>query len=204
MTAVDAFVGFTGKLRLTELNDCMTIQISYDRLTYRALIDSGCDVNILFNDSTHGLTVPTNPLDGTLRGIGDVRAKISGSVRLSVNVGTLKMKESTFYILDSENEQYDCILGSEFLRANGFEIHPKENAVRIRDGDGYTLLSFSTSGELIEFSGINEEVWCSWISSSLRHRRMVPTWTNTWGSRGPPVPNKNVIGLIVLGLIAEV
>src|SRR5215470_8637656 len=30
LTAVDAFVGFTGKLRLTELNDCMTIQISYD------------------------------------------------------------------------------------------------------------------------------------------------------------------------------
>src|SRR5215469_4712333 len=148
LTAADAFVGFTGKLRLTELNDCMTIQISYDRLTYRALIDSGCDVNILFHDSTPGLTVPTNPLDGTLRGIGDVRAKISGSVRLSVNVGALKMKESTFYILDGENEQYDCILGSEFLRANGFEIHPKENAVKIRDGDGYTLLSFSTSGEL--------------------------------------------------------
>src|SRR5215469_487985 len=148
LTAVDAFVGFTGKLRLTELNDCMTIQISYDRLTYRALIDSGCDVNILFHDSTHGLTVPTTPLDGTLRGIGDVRAKISGSVRLSVNVGALKMKESTFYILDGENEQYDCILGSEFLRANGFEIHPKENAVKIRDVDGYTLLSFSTSGEL--------------------------------------------------------
>src|SRR5215469_10172215 len=87
-------------------------------------------------------------MNGYLRGIGDVRAKISGCVKMRMKIGNLEMDESDFFILDETNDYYDCIIGSEFLRENGFEICPKENVVQIRDGNGYIKLSFKTSGEL--------------------------------------------------------
>jgi len=126
----------------------MMIKVMHGGRSWKALLDTGCEASLIFEGASDALDLPKVSQRGVLKGIGNVSAGIKGSMNLTLSIGNLEMNECTFYIIDSKNEQYDLVLGCEFLRKNGFEICPRENVIRIRDGDGFIRLSFATDGEL--------------------------------------------------------
>ena len=148
VSILDAFAGFSPRLQLTEMNDCMMIKVMHGGRFWKALLDTGCEASLIFQDASNAIDLPKASQRGVLKGIGNVSASILGSMNLKLGIGNLEMKETTFYIISGKNEWYDMILGCEFLRTNGFEICPRENVIRIRDGDGFIRLSFSPDGEL--------------------------------------------------------
>ena len=107
MSVCDVFAGFSkGKLRLTEVNECMTLRVECQGRIWKCLVDSGCDTNIIFAHVMEELEGDKEINPGIIQGIGNQIAKVKGRMILRLSVGGIKMKEASFHCLDGIHDKF--------------------------------------------------------------------------------------------------
>lgn len=85
-----------------------------------ALIDSGCDVNLMSKDFYNELSkidfVQCNENNITLTGLGYSQVKSCGVVMLDITIDNCLYRNTTFYVMPNDSVPFQMIIGNAFLR----------------------------------------------------------------------------------------
>ena len=115
---------------------CLSVKMKCRGVEVRALIDTGCRVNVVFKNAYARMAEVSeeDKFSGSLKGIGKLSIPIFAKFDESVVMAGMRMKDDDFYVIDSINEKYDVLLGFKFLKMNGFVICPEKEMVEVRVG----------------------------------------------------------------------
>ncbi|RXG71115.1 hypothetical protein Avbf_04774 [Armadillidium vulgare] len=114
--------------RGSDWNKCLSIKVICGGIEIRALIDTGCLVNVVYMEAYERMILEDEQkgtVTGQLKGIGNILVPVVSSFRECIMIGNLKMEESDFYVLQSKSDKYDMLLGYNFLKENRIVIHPE-------------------------------------------------------------------------------
>lgn len=85
-----------------------------------ALIDSGCDVNLMSKDFYNELSksdfVQCNENNITLTGLGYSQVKSCGVVKLDITIDNCLYRDTTFYVMPNDSVPFQMIIGNDFLQ----------------------------------------------------------------------------------------
>ena len=143
--------GFTNvNVKFGGLNECLSVKILCGGIEVRALIDTGCMVNVVYKevyDKMRFCEGQSEVINGELRGIGNMAVPIVARFGECVEIGGIRMNESDFYVLDGKSDKYDVLLGYKFLKENGIIVHPEKMMIERKVGkEGKCQLYLSDSG----------------------------------------------------------
>ena len=94
--------GFTNvKVKFGGLNQCLSVKILCGGINVRALIDTGCMVNVVYKEVYGKMKVlegQSEGINGELREIGSMPIPIVARFGDCVELGGVRMSESGFYV----------------------------------------------------------------------------------------------------------
>ena len=128
-TSCDVFVG-------KRVNRCISMKIECRGVEVRAMIDTGCRVNVVYQNVFERMAGKGEhqSICGSLNGLGDFSTPAVAKFSESVVIAGMRMEEDEFYVVDSKNEKYDVLLGYKFLKKNGVVVHPEHEMIEVRLG----------------------------------------------------------------------
>ena len=136
MTNVKEGFAFAGVRFVKDVSRCLSVMIECRGVPMRALVDTGCAVNVVYKNVYEKLPGDREPYNrlGYVRGIGELQVPVIAKSREEIKVDGISMNVGDFYVIDSENDRYDVLLGYKFLKENQIVVYPREDMIEMKGG----------------------------------------------------------------------
>lgn len=119
-----------------ELYRCMAVQMTIGNCQLKALLDTGCKSNLIFKAAYEKLNnakclLKTIMLkEGwNINGIGNKPIKVQRKVQVNMKLYDAHLGPKEFFVVDIEKEDYDIVLGLDFIKETRILINPKRNVI---------------------------------------------------------------------------
>ena len=132
---VDIKAGFTiiGKQRQPGMHECMTVQINTSNNQFKALLDTGINMNVLCQDIYRQLLqddiLDQENCNFSIKGISDKPVQLIKKIYMKTYMYGLDLGINEFYVLDKETDNHDIILGLQFMKDNNIVLHPHRQSI---------------------------------------------------------------------------
>ena len=121
----------------TNSSPLMNVQVMINENIVNALVHTGAATSLISDRLVEELGLSLSPLSGNVEVIGEENVNIVGMVSLPVKIDGIPIVASKFFVVSSNLKIFsNCVLGVNFLRANGIRVCPQKRIIVkcVKDG----------------------------------------------------------------------
>lgn len=140
----------------------MSVTLKTNNEPLRALIDTGCKTNLMFKNCYERLCqkqklwkVTTLQEGWPINGVGDQPIIVRTKVQITTNLYGALLGITECYIVDVNKDDYDVILGLNFMKEKKIKITPQKELITFRTKDkGQYEIFLDVTGKIVKRSVI--------------------------------------------------